>query len=185
MRYTTIIDITDDPAIWRNLNACRLYTYMALRAGYHAEDRDYFTGSYSAMMAATGLTMSALRHALRVLQDRRLITRDGERWLVKKWAYEDFPGPREKPRKKTQAELREEAAANERRLQEEKRHREWQQTVRDACSSSTIEELEQWLEKLRNTREKGRCCFKGAVLWNMPVYVNWLSNYINKRRELS
>ena len=85
MRYTTLIDISEIPALYRNVNARLLYLHLVLIAGYHDDDRDLADISIRRLAIDTGLTVSATRHALRMLQDAKLLSRADGLWLVKKW----------------------------------------------------------------------------------------------------
>lgn len=85
MRYTTVIDISEFPSIYRNPNARALYFHMALKAGYHDNDRDVLETSLRILQAETGLSFSAVRHALHLLEGAALIRREGSAWIVKKW----------------------------------------------------------------------------------------------------
>jgi len=85
MRYTTLIDITEIPALYRNVNARLLYLHLVLVAGYHDDDRDLADISIRRLASDTGLTVSATRHAIRMLQDAKLLFRQDGLWLVKKW----------------------------------------------------------------------------------------------------
>lgn len=40
MRYTTIVDISEYASLYRNHNARLVYLHLALRSGYHDNDRD-------------------------------------------------------------------------------------------------------------------------------------------------
>lgn len=88
MRYTTIIDISEFPAIYRNRNARLLYIHMALKSGYHDDDRDVLDCSIRRLSAAVGLSISATRHALAILERAGLVTKDGIKWRVKKFVLE-------------------------------------------------------------------------------------------------
>lgn len=94
MRYTTVIDISELPAIYNNQNARILYFHMALKCGYHDEDRDILDCSVRRLAAAAGLTVSATRHALHLLQGAELIAKDGNKWRVKKWILDKKPTAR-------------------------------------------------------------------------------------------
>lgn len=94
MRYTTIIDISEEPAVYRNVNTRLLYLHLALKSGYHDDDRDRVDISIRRLSFATGLTVSATRHALKVLERCQLLTREGSTWTVKKWVLDTKPTPR-------------------------------------------------------------------------------------------
>lgn len=85
MRYTTVIDISDIPTLYRNKNARMIYFHLALRAGYHDDDRDVVKQSIRVLAAETGITVSATRHALYVLEKAGLLTHDHGTTKVVKW----------------------------------------------------------------------------------------------------
>lgn len=126
MRYTTLIDISEIPIIYRNQNSRLVYLHLALKAGYHDNDRDLTDISIRRLAAEVGLTMSATRHALGILQKFQLIQKDGTLWRVKKFVLEQTITTRpksEKKRKEQEAEQQRIAAEIEQkeREQEEKR----------------------------------------------------------------
>lgn len=94
MRYTTIIDITENPELWRNANASRVYLYMVLRSGYHDDDRDLLRVSVRRLAMETGCSVAATRHALQMLVKYQLLQKDGEKWRVRKFVLEQKPTPR-------------------------------------------------------------------------------------------
>lgn len=100
MRYTSLIDISEIPSVYRNVNARLLYVHMALKAGYHDDDRDVLETSIRILAAQTGLTISAVRHALHVLEVVQLIKREGSTWIVKKWLPMQTTSPRPKATQK-------------------------------------------------------------------------------------
>lgn len=126
MRYTTIIDIRELPAIYRNVNARLVYLHMVLASGYHDNDRDQTEISIRRISYETNLTISAVRHALGCLERAGLISRNGITWHIRKFVLEKPISPRIRSEKKRQqAEnlereriIREE---NETREKEEKR----------------------------------------------------------------
>lgn len=85
MRYTTIIDITEQPEVYRNPAARLLYLHLVLKSGYHDDDRDMIGTSIRRISMDTGITVSAARHALKLLESACLVTRTGSRWKVLKW----------------------------------------------------------------------------------------------------
>lgn len=104
MRYTTVIDVTEIPQVWGSPNVTRIYLYMVLKCGYHDEDRDMISVSIRNLAWRTGLTVSATRHALGVLQSYHLIERSGLRWRVVKWL-EDAVISKRKTRKEKTSEM--------------------------------------------------------------------------------
>lgn len=94
MRYTTIIDISEIPVIYRNQNACRVYIHMALKSGYHDADRDVIRVSVRRLAADCGISVAAARHALGVLQRAGLVASEAGSWRVRKWVLDVKPTPR-------------------------------------------------------------------------------------------
>lgn len=102
MRYTTLIDISQYP-LYRNTNVRLVYMHLCLRAGYHDEDRDLIAISYRQLASEVGITLSACRHALKVLSSAKLIQQqDGFIW-VRKWLQDPVITPRKEVSKKAQA----------------------------------------------------------------------------------
>lgn len=120
MRYTTIIDIRETPAVYQNTNARIIYLHLALKAGYHDSDRDLVDISIRKLAAETGCSVAATRHALAVLSKARLLTRTGPLWSVTKWLQEGQITARKRTQKQQQA-LEAEAA---RRAENEARERQ-------------------------------------------------------------
>lgn len=98
MRYTTIIDITELESVYRNVNCRLLYLHMCLKSGYHDTDRDQLHASLRNLAAATGLTLSATRHAISKLIAANLLSRTGDTWQVLKWVQSDPISSRPKSR---------------------------------------------------------------------------------------
>lgn len=121
MRYTTIIDISEYPSIYHNPRARLVYLHLALKAGYHEEDRDICLLSIRRLAADAGLTISATRHALAVLERAHLIERFGISWRVRKFVLSTPIPPRARSQKK-QKEI--ETRAYEEAQQKEREARE-------------------------------------------------------------
>ena len=148
MRYTTIIDITDIPAVYSSRSATTLYLYLVLKSGYHDDDRDLISTSIRRLCLATGLTLSACRHALAVLQAAGLISREGSGFRVKKWLPEQPISARAK--KKTSGAIPDaSAAALERALEQERRQREQEERQRNAIT------YEDYLRQRDQGKKKG------------------------------
>lgn len=120
MRYTTIIDISDMPAVYRNHNARLIYLHLALKSGYHDSDRDLVDISIRRLATDTGLTVSATRHALQQLEKSQLLTKVGTLYSVKKWIVQNAITPRARTSRQQRA-IEAEAA---RRIEQERRDRE-------------------------------------------------------------
>lgn len=120
MRYTTIIDISEYPVIYRNVNARLVYLHLVLKSGYHDYDRDLLQMSIRRIARETGLTMAAVRHAIAQLERAKLLSRQANVWSVKKWIIEQKISTRARTAKQQKA-IEIEA---ERRIQNEKREQE-------------------------------------------------------------
>lgn len=83
-RYTTIIDISGAPC-YRSVSVRLLYLHLCLKAGYHKEDMDVVHLSLVQLAAGTGLTVSAVRHALCHLESAGLVSREGSALRVVKF----------------------------------------------------------------------------------------------------
>ena len=135
MRYTTIIDIAEIPTIYRNINARLLYVHMALKCGYHDNDRDILDTSIRNLAVSAGLTFSACRHALKVLEAAQLIKREGDAWIVRKWMPAQTISPR--PKKTAQDPDRAAEERKQREREERKTDRERQRAQELAAQGKT------------------------------------------------
>lgn len=97
MRYTTIIDLREWPQAYRNINIRLVYYHLAMVAGYHDYNRDVTEISVRSLAADTGCTVSAVRHALHILEALQLIKRKGRATYVRKW----LTTPKTTPRKQS------------------------------------------------------------------------------------
>lgn len=176
MRYTTVIDISEIPAVYRSINARLLYLHMALKAGYHDDDRDLLDASIRQLARDTGLTVSSTRCALVNLQTAKLIERQGARWKVTKWLIQEMPTPRPKTAK--QRDQVQEATAK--RIEEEKRQQEiekYRKEVYTAIRSCSREELQEWLDELKAGKYNYH---HGARIRPYLQNIEWLTNIINQ-----
>lgn len=99
MRYTTIIDISEYPSLYRNATVRLVYLHMVLRSGYHDNDRDLIDISIRRLSLETGCTVAAVRHALRVLEQSQIIRKQGTLWQVRKFVVEQPITSRAKTKK--------------------------------------------------------------------------------------
>ena len=114
MRYTTIIDISQMGEIYRNPNVRLVYLHLVLKSGYHDDDRDLTDISLRRLSMEAGLTVSATRHAIRILTKSGLLKRQGRTWTVLKWVMT----PEITSRQKTGKAARQVAEAEERERQQ-------------------------------------------------------------------
>lgn len=127
MRYTTIIDIRELPAVYRSTSCKLIYLQLVLQAGYHDDDRDIARTSIRRLAADTGLTISATRHALAVLEDSGLIRRQDGLVRVRKWLSERPITERPKTanaQRKAAAKEAEERLKQEQELQRERERKQ-------------------------------------------------------------
>lgn len=127
MRYTTIIDIREFPQIYRNDHVKLVYLHLVLISGYHDEDRDQTTISIRQICYNTGLSLSAVRHSLKVLISAGLLSRSGITWTVKKFILDKPISPRIKSEKRRTAA---ENLERERQIKEDQERREKEEKKR-------------------------------------------------------
>lgn len=166
MRYTTIIDVTEIPDIWRNPNAVRLYFYMAMRCGYHDDDRDQLRISIRNLSYASGLTLSACRHALKVLQKFGLVSPMGEYYQVKKFVLEQKPTSRTQRTTGAGGTITEvEKSEQDLRLK----------AIKKAVKSCSRKEAQAWLDELLNGQSN---VHYGAQIPATDSWIKWLQKLI-------
>lgn len=117
MRYTTIIDISELQAIYKSHAARLVYLHLALKAGYHDDNRDLVLTSIRRLAADVGLTVSATRCAIHQLETNKLLSRTGNVWTIRKW----IDAPNITPRTLTKRQQRSLDAAAARRQEQERR----------------------------------------------------------------
>lgn len=130
MRYTTIIDVTQCPDIYRNIKARLLYLHMVLNCGYHDNDKGLVRKSVRQLAEETGITKSATEHALRQLVRWQLARRTRGKLYVVNWWPEQ---PITKPKRKAQ-EVKEQAIALEREAKNREREAEVQRSKENVVS---------------------------------------------------
>lgn len=151
MRYTTVIDLTEYHAIWRNPKVTRLYVYMAMKAGYHDDDKDMLHQSIRSLAMHTGLSIGATRHALHILMAARLLSKNGDVWQVVKWVQEATVSPRPKQTRQSaqQAAIRSERAAQAERDERERQEKQKRLQQRQNGKTPFMVYYEAQLEKAR------------------------------------
>lgn len=165
MRYTTLIDISDVPALYRNQNTRLLYLHMVLKSGYHDDDRDLLALSIRSLAYGCGLTVSATRNALRQLMAAGMVTKTDRGFIVKKWVKTQQITPRKQ--KNTVSSGDSDALAREYELQLEENRRKLAAAVEDM----TADELLSWAKEL----EEGRSLtHRRAYLKANQTNIEWL-----------
>lgn len=172
MRYTTIIDITEETGVYRNKNARLLYMHLVLKAGYHDDDRDTTRLSIRQMADGAGISVSACRHALKILTDANLVSKEDGQWRVLKWVAATPPTPRtQKNTAKTENGKTSIAQQYDEQL------KEWQTKVLDAVRASSPEELKTWLQELK----EGKRLYHHRISLNpSQANIQWLTSIVNK-----
>lgn len=166
MRYTTIIDVTEIPDIWRNPNVTRLYFYMAMRCGYHDDDRDQLRISIRNLAYASGLTLSACRHALKVLQKFGLVSPMEDHYQVKKFLLETKPTSRTQRSTGAGGTITEvEKSEQDLRLK----------AIKKAVKSCSRQEAVAWLNELQQGQSN---VHYGAQIPATDAWIKWLQKLI-------
>lgn len=169
MRYTTIIDISEEGMIYKNVNCRLVYLHLVLKSGYHDDDRDMISISIRTLAARVGISVGATRHALEQLQKAQLLARNGDKWQVKKWTIVTPPTPRKQPKNQ--------AVASDIGERYEEEIRKNQERIVKAVRSMTREELVQWLNELESGKERRH---HGAQLHANQNNIAWLKSVIQK-----
>lgn len=180
MRYTTIIDIREVPAIYRNQNSRLVYLHLVLVSGYHETDRDEVHVSIRALAGQVGLSVAAVRNALHMLEQAGLVSRVGGVLRVAKYVIPDeFAAKAPKNR----AQAKQQAIAKEREQKEQQERQERLKQVYQVCEQSTVEELEDWLQRMQAAPEGRNLYHMGVALPNTGQAREWLADTIKKKRR--
>lgn len=167
-----MIDITDIPSVYRNINARLLYWHLCCIAGYHDDDRDVITKSTRRIAQDVCISYSAFQHAIKQLEHAGLVSRQNKKLVVRKWIAAEVPTPRRQAPKGTDT-----AYLNKLKEQEEQQVKEWQQKVIAAVRSSSKEELNTWLEELKNGRERRH---NGVSMRPTERNIQWMESVIKR-----
>lgn len=170
MRYTTVIDITDFPQIYRNIHARLVYIHMALKAGYHDDDRDICRLSIRSLAADVGITVSATRNALLQLEKSGLISKSSDCWIVKKWVLQETPTPRtQKTASNKDSKLSAEIRKNDQEQEERARQ------IMDWVRSSSREQIQELVIKLENGKMSR---INGQRVYPSSQSIQWFENQL-------
>lgn len=172
MRYTTLIDVTEIPEVWRNANTCRLYMYLALRSGYHDDDRDIVKSSLRTIAAHSGLTLSAVRHGLQVLQKTGLVRPVNGALNVTKFVLEQKITSRAKTKQQQQQQDQQKAREDAQKkldaqLRQERRLREQGTEQNDA---EVVAMYEQYQKEVKETEGLSRQIREAYLVRMAPRY---------------
>lgn len=170
MRYTTVIDITDFPQIYRNIHARLVYIHMALKAGYHDDDRDVCRLSIRSLAADVGITVSATRNALLQLEKSGLISKGSDCWIVKKWVAMESPSPR------TQSTVAKKVTGIADAIR--KNDQEQEERTRQICEwvrTSSHKDIQELVEKLQNGKMSR---INGQRVYPSEKSIQWFENQL-------
>lgn len=167
-----MIDITDIPSVYRNINARLLYWHLCCIAGYHDDDRDVITKSTRRIAQDVGISYSAFQHAIKQLERAGLVSRQDKKLMVRKWIAAEVPTPRRQARKGADM-----AEANKLNEQWEQQLKEYREKLISAVRSSTKEELETWLDELKNGHERRH---HGVSMTSNTRNIEWLTQVIKR-----
>lgn len=123
MRYTTAIDISDVPELYRNKSLVLVYFHLCLRSGFHADDRDCYRKSLRVLASEVGITLSACRHALRVLHAHGLVTFPSTGVICVKKYVSPMPIPKREEAVPTQEPAQETPSEKQKRMQDDTERR--------------------------------------------------------------
>lgn len=149
MRYTTVIDISQDAALYKNHSVRLIYLHLALKSGYHDNDRDKISTSIRRLAAEVGVTVAATRHAIKQLKKAGMLTTNNVSWSVKKWVLEEKPGSRTQPKVTTKSD------SSLRRAMDEQE--DFMRRLDKAAETCTREQLEIWLQELDDGKSRIHC----------------------------
>lgn len=168
MRYTTVIDISQIKEVYRSINVRLVYLHLALRCGYHDDDRDKVNSSIRSLAADAGVTVSAARHALAQLLKNGLLEKRQDGLYVVKWCQEKTPSKRQSLPKGTDSELR-------RAMDDQDKYARLKQ---EAEKTLTADQARQWLQELEDGRRPIHC---GIRLYNNESAKEWLRDIIQSK----
>lgn len=175
MRYTTVIDVTEIAEVYRNKNATWLYLWMAIKAGYHDNDRDQVKKSIRNLAADSGLTVSAVRHALKLLASMGLVHVTPEGFQVLKYLMPEEPTPRARTAKKER-----EAAAAESRNRANQEREEAAAAARSRHEQLRAMGKDEWMVYYEQRYAEGKAGDAASMEWCKK---NW-STYEKHRDQI-
>ena len=173
MRYTTVIDISEIPRVYKSVSTRILYFHLAIKAGYHEDDRDLISISIRRMASDSGLTVSAVRHALGVLESAGLLKRVPHGYLVTKWLM-----PEKVPARPKSSPAQADARTSELLRKADAELEAYRRKVETVVRQCTVEELKEWAQEL----DQGRSLRHHGVQINAnKKNVEWLNQVISRR----
>ena len=148
MRYTTIIDIREAPALYRNANTRLIYLELVLGSSYQQETKDRYQGSFRTLAARAGVTISAVRNSLKQLQALGMVSPIEGGWIVKKWIEQPAIIPRrQRPKLEQPINLSEDQKASADQLN----HERWLEKLRQQGIDELIFRFEENVKAAKRT----------------------------------
>lgn len=148
MRYTTIIDIREAPALYRNANTRLIYLELVLGSSYQQETKDRYQGSFRTLATRAGVTISAVRNSLKQLQALGMVSPIEGGWIVKKWIEQPAIIPRrQRPKPEQLISLSEEQKASAEQLN----HERWLEKLRQQGIDEFIFRFEENVKAAKST----------------------------------
>lgn len=181
MRYTTIIDISEFPRLYKNPNIRLLYLHIVLKAGYHNVDRDVVSISPRRIAADTGLTYGAVRHGLELLKSVGLLTVDGSILRVRKYMTQDPISPR--PKTEKQATVMRLSEEEEKEKAEKERIWKEQQAKNQALRDQGKTPFMVYFEDLVEKADHGDLEAAELVKRNMQTYLAHQAAIIEEQKH--
>lgn len=148
MRYTTIIDIREAPALYRNANTRLIYLELVLGSSYQQETKDRYQGSFRTLAARAGVTISAVRNSLKQLQALGMVSPIEGGWIVKKWIEQPSIIPRrQRPKPEQPISLSDEQQVTTEQLNRER----WLEKLRQKGIDELIFRFEENIKAAKRT----------------------------------
>lgn len=148
MRYTTIIDIREAPALYRNANTRLIYLELVLGSSYQQETKDRYQGSIRTLATRVGVTVSAVRNSLKHLQALGMVSPIEGGWIVKKWIEQPSIIPRrQRPKPEQPISLSEDQKASADQLN----HERWLEKLRQQGIDELIFRFEENIKAAKRT----------------------------------
>lgn len=125
MRYTTLIDISENRGLYKNKSVRLVYLHLCLKSGYRDNDRDKLRMSIRQLAYEVGVSVSATRHALRILTAADLVHfGEGNTMDILKFVQPDIITPRATVKRATANQLSRDEEARELEIQKYKERME-------------------------------------------------------------
>lgn len=148
MRYTTIIDIREAPALYRNANTRLIYLELVLGSSYQQDTKDRYQGSFRTLAARVGVSVSAVRNSLKQLQALGMVSSIEGGWIVKKWIEQPAIIPRrQRPKPEQPISLSEDQKASADQLN----HERWLEKLRQQGIDELIFRFEENIKAAKRT----------------------------------